>query len=265
MSKENSNLDMPSGEFKEVGKKLIDWSADYLDNLESFPVLPNVKPGDIRAKLPQQPPQQSESFEQIISDLDNIILPGITHWQHPKFMAYFASTASGPGILADLISSTFNVNGMIWRTSPSLTELEQTVLVWYQEMLGIPKNFKGIVYDTASVSSLHGIASAREYVNAGIRETGMSGAPKLRLYCSEHAHNSIDKACLTLGLGLDGIRKISCDGSFAMIPSALEHAIKEDRANGILPMCVVATIGTTSSTAVDPVDEIAEICARENI
>ena len=265
MKENNRNLDMPSGEFKEVGKKLVDWSANYLDNLESFPVLPNVKPGDIKAKLPQLPPQKSESFEQIISDLDNIILPGITHWQHPKFMAYFASTASGPGILADLISSTFNVNGMIWRTSPSLTELEQTVLVWYQEMLGIPKNFKGIVYDTASVSSLHGIASAREYVQAGIREKGMSGAPKLRLYCSEHAHNSIDKACLTLGLGLDGIRKISCDENFAMIPSELERAIKEDRVKGILPMCVVATIGTTSSTAVDPVDEIVEICARENI
>src|SRR3989339_222525 len=235
MNENNKNLDMPSGEFNEVGKKLIDWSANYLANLESFPVLPNVKPGDIRAKLPQQPPQKSESFEQIISDLDNIILPGITHWQHPKFMAYFASTASGPGILADLVSSTFNVNGMIWRTSPSLTELEQTVLVWYQEMLGIPKNFKGIVYDTASVSSLHGIASAREYVNAGIRKKGMSGAPKLRLYCSEHAHNSIDKACLTLGLGLDGIRKISCDENFAMIPSELERAIKEDRATGMLP------------------------------
>lgn len=265
MSTEKKNLDMTSGEFKEVGKKLIDWSADYLDNLESFDVLPKIKPGDVKSKLPQIAPQKSESFEEIINDLDKIILPGITHWQHPKFMAYFASTASGPGILADLISSSFNVNGMIWRTSPALTELEQTVLVWYQQMLGIPDSFKGIVYDTASVSTLHGIASAREYIQAGIREKGMSSAPKLRLYCSEHAHNSIDKACLTLGLGLDGIKKISSDENFAMIPEELEKAINEDRANGILPVCVVATIGTTSSTAVDPVDKIADICTRENI
>lgn len=265
MNEEKKNLDMPSGEFRDVGKKLIDWSADYLDNLESYDVLPKIKPGEVKAKLPLCAPQKSESFDEIINDLDKIILPGITHWQHPKFMAYFASTASGPGILADLISSSFNVNGMIWRTSPALTELEQTVLVWYQQMLGIPDCFKGIVYDTASVSTLHGVASAREYIQAGIREKGMSGAPKLRLYCSEHAHNSIDKACLTLGFGLDGIKKISSDKNFAMIPEELEKAIKEDKANGILPACVVATIGTTSSTAVDPVEKIAKICERENI
>lgn len=265
MKEEKKNLDMPTDEFREVGKKLIDWSADYLDNLESFDVLPKINPGDVKAKLPKAPPLQSESFEAIINDLDNIILPGITHWQHPKFMAYFASTASGPGILADLISSSFNVNGMIWRTSPALTELEQTVIIWYQQMLGIPENFKGIVYDTASVSSLHAIASAREYVQVGIREKGMSGAPKLRLYCSEHAHNSIDKACLTLGIGLDGIKKISSDENFAMKPKELENAIIEDKKNGILPVCVVATIGTTSSTAVDPVEKIAKICERENI
>lgn len=265
MKEEKKNLDMPTDEFREVGKKLIDWSADYLDNLESFDVLPKINPGDVKSKLPKAPPLQSESFEAIINDLDNIILPGITHWQHPKFMAYFASTASGPGILADLISSSFNVNGMIWRTSPALTELEQTVIIWYQQMLGIPENFKGIVYDTASVSSLHAIASAREYVQVGIREKGMSGAPKLRLYCSEHAHNSIDKACLTLGIGLDGIKKISSDENFAMKPKELENAIIEDKKNGILPVCVVATIGTTSSTAVDPVEKIAKICERENI
>ncbi|KAF0151364.1 MAG: Glutamate decarboxylase-like protein [Ignavibacteria bacterium] len=265
MSDKKENLDMPLGEFREVGKKLVDWSADYLDNLETFDVLPKIKPGDVKSKLPQNAPQKSESFEEIINDLDKIILPGITHWQHPNFMAYFASTASGPGILADLISSALNVNGMIWRTSPALTELEQTVLVWYQKMLGIPNSFKGIVYDTASVSTLHAIASAREYLQAGIREKGMSGAPKLRLYCSEHAHNSIDKSCLTLGLGLDGIKKILSDENFSMIPEELENAIKDDRANGILPVCVVATIGTTSSTAVDPVDKIAEICERENI
>ncbi|MDF1611993.1 pyridoxal phosphate-dependent decarboxylase family protein [Stygiobacter electus] len=261
----NKNLDMSKDEFISVGKKLINWSAHYLENIESFPVLPNVKPGEIKNKLPQSPPESAEDFESIISDLDKIILPGITHWQHPNFMAYFASTASGPGILADLISSTFNSNGMIWKTSPSLTELEQTVLIWYRKILGFPENFKGLVYDTASVSSLHAIAAARENLNLGIREKGMSSIPKLRLYCSEHAHSSIDKACLTLGLGLDGIKKIPVNENFEMITEELEKAIQEDKSNGIIPMCVVATIGTTSTTSVDPVDKISEICQRENI
>jgi aromatic-L-amino-acid/L-tryptophan decarboxylase len=203
----NIKLDMPPGEFKEVGYKLIDWSADYLDNIEKFPVLPNVKPGEIRSKLPKDAPDEPESFDQIISDINNIILPGITHWQHPKFMAYFASTASGPGILADIVSSALNVNGMVWKSSPALTELEQTVLDWYRKFLGLPHDFLGMIYDTASISSFHGLACAREYLDLGIREKGMSGIPKLRIYCSEHAHSSIDKAALALGLGLEGIKK----------------------------------------------------------
>ncbi len=265
MNENNKNLDMPSGEFKEVGKKLIDWSADYLENIEKYPVLPNVNPGDIKSKLPQNPPQQGESFDQIISDLDNIIMPGVTHWQHPNFMAYFASTASGPGILADIISSSLNVNGMVWKSCPSVTELEQTMLIWYRKMLGLPENFMGMIYDTASVSTLHAVACAREYAGVGIRENGMSGAPKLRLYCTEHAHSSVDKAALMLGFGLDGIKKIPVDENFAMIPSELKKAIDEDRASGIVPCCVVATIGTTSTTAVDPVDEIGKICTQKNI
>ena len=264
MSK-NKSLDMPSGEFKEVGKKLIDWSADYLNNIEELPVLPNVKPGEIKAKLPQTPPEQSEPFENIISDLNEIILPGVTHWQHPHFMAYFASSASGPGILADLISSTFNVNGMVWKSSPALTELEQTMLGWFRQMIGLPENYFGMIYDTASVSSLHAVACAREYANLGIREKGMSAIPKLRLYCTEQTHNSIDKAALMVGIGLEGIRKIPVDTYFKMIPQELEKAIAEDRANGFVPFCVVATVGTTSTTSVDPVEKIANICEKENI
>ncbi|MFA7420449.1 MAG: pyridoxal-dependent decarboxylase [Melioribacteraceae bacterium] len=265
MSEKKNNLDMPSGEFKEVGKRLIDWSADYLENIEKYPVLSNVKPGDVKSKLPHSPPQKGESFDQIISDLDSIIMPGVTHWQHPNFMAYFASSASGPGILADIISSSLNVNGMVWKSCPSVTELEQTVLIWYREMLGLPENFKGIIYDTASVSTLHGVACAREYAGVNIREKGMSGAPKLRMYCTEHAHSSVDKAALMLGFGLDGIKKIPVDENFAMVPSELEKAIAEDRASGIVPCCVVATVGTTSTTAVDPIDKIGEICTKENI
>jgi aromatic-L-amino-acid/L-tryptophan decarboxylase len=264
MDKKN-NLDMPSGEFREVGKKLIDWSANYLDNIEELPVLPNIKPGEIKAKLPQTPPEKSETFENIINDLNEVILPGVTHWQHPGFMAYFASTASGPGILADLISSTFNVNGMVWKSSPALTELEQTMLVWFRQIIGLPENFMGMIYDTASISSLHAVACARENADPGIRERGMSGVSKLRLYCSEQAHNSIDKAALMVGVGLEGIRKIPVDSYFEMIPQELEKAISEDRANGFTPFCVVATVGTTSTTSVDPVDKIANICEREKI
>jgi aromatic-L-amino-acid decarboxylase len=263
--KEKNNLDMPSSEFKEVGYKLIDWSADYLDNIEQHPVLPSIIPGEIKNKLPQEAPSEPEKFNEIIADLNNIILPGITHWQHPKFMAYFASTASGPGILADIISSAFNVNGMVWKSSPALTELEQTVLIWYRKMLGIPENFMGMIYDTASISSFHALACAREYLNLGIREKGMSGMPKLRVYCSEHAHSSIYKGALSLGIGLDGIRKIKCNSEFSMMIDELKIAVEEDRNSGITPMCVVATIGTTSSTAVDPVNEIAEFCSKENI
>lgn len=257
--------DMPSNEFKEVGRKLIDWSADYLDKIESYSVQAGVNPEDIKLKLPQAPPEQSESFEQIISDLNEIILPGVTHWQHPNFMAYFNSSASGPGILADIVSSAFNVNGMVWKSCPAETELEQTVMDWYRQMLGLPKEFFGVVYDVASTGNMHGIACAREYVNAGVREKGMSNVPMMRVYCTAHAHSSIDKGALTLGFGMEGIKKIPHDKNFAMIPSELEKAIQEDRANGIIPCCVVATIGTTSSAAVDPINEIADICERENI
>src|SRR3989339_1009809 len=257
--------DMPAEEFKKYGYELIDWATNYLENVDSFPVLPNVRPGDVKNKLPNHAPQSGEQIEKIIEDLDKIILPGITHWQHPNFMAYFNSSASGPGILAELISATFNVNSMLWKSAPASTELEETVLSWFREIINLPKEFSGIIYDTASVSSMHAIAAARENAGFDIRKKGMSGVPKLRLYCSEQAHNSIDKGALTLGIGLDGIRKIPVDPEFRMIPSELEKAIKEDRATGYVPFCVVATIGTTSTTSVDPVEEIAKICTKEKI
>lgn len=257
--------DMPAEEFKKYGYELIDWAANYLQNIGSFPVLPDIKPGDIKSKLPLSAPIKTESMDQIIADVDKIILPGTTHWQHPNFMAYFNSTGSGPGILGELLSAVFNVNSMVWKSAPASTELEETVLIWFRELMNLPKEFRGIIYDTASVSSMHAIAAARESVGYDIRKKGMSGAPKLRLYCSEHAHSSIDKSALTLGIGLDGIRKIPVDSEFRMITSELENAIREDRANGFLPFCVVATIGTTSTTSVDPVEEIADICGKEKI
>ena len=265
MGKQKKYGDMPPEEFKKYGYELIDWAAKYLENVDSFSVLPNIKPGDIKSQLPANAPQTSEEMEKIISDIDKIILPGTTHWQHPNFMAYFNSTASGPGILAELISAALNVNSMLWKSAPASTELEETVLNWFREIINLPKEFSGIIYDTASVSSMHAIAAARENIGFDIRKKGMSGAPKLRLYCSEQAHSSIDKGALTLGIGLDGIRKIPVDSEFRMIPSELEKAIKEDKANGYVPFCVVATIGTTSTTSVDPVEEIAKICTREKI
>ncbi len=275
MSKENNStkkeplLDMPAEEFRKYGHQLIDWAADYLAGIESLPVLPNVKPGEIKSMLPASPPSSGESMKEIISDLDKIIMKGITHWNHPKFMAYFNSTSSGPGILAELVSASLNVNGMLWKTSPSATELEEVTLNWFREMLQLPPDFWGIIYDTASVSTMHAVAAARENISSlNIRELGMSGRrdmPQLRLYTSEHSHSSIEKAAVTLGIGLDGVRKIPVDENFKMIPSELAKAIEEDKVAGILPFCAVATVGTTSTTSIDPVDEIADICRKENI
>ena len=261
--------DVPANEFKKYGYELIDWIAEYFANIEKLPVLPNIKPGDIKNKLPKNPPKLSESFDKIFSDVDNIILPGVTHWNHPDFMAYFNSTSSGPGILAELLSSAFNTNGMLWKTSPSTTELERVTVDWMRQMLGLPESFWGIIYDTASISSMHGIACAREQVGEyNFRQMGLSGGekiPKLRLYASEHAHSSIEKAAILLGIGIDGVRKIPVDNEFKMIPGKLSEAIIEDRKNGWRPFCVVATVGTTSTTSIDPVPEIAEICKKENL
>lgn len=260
-----NTLDMPSDEFKKYGYQLIDWVADYLDNIEKYPVLAQIKPGEVKSQLPKTAPTDRETFDDMINDLNKIIMPGVTHWNHPNFMAYFNSTSSGPGILGELLSAAFNSNGMVWKSNPSGTELEETVLNWFREMIGLPANYLGIVYDTASVSTMHAIAAAREYTGLNVRKKGLSGLPKFILYCTEHTHSSIEKGALTLGIGMEGVRKIPNDKNFAMIPEKLAEAISEDRSKGCLPFCVVATIGTTSSTAVDPVDSIADICIREKI
>ncbi len=261
--------DMPVDEFRKNGHEFIDWIADYFNNIESNTVLPNIEPGKIRSKLPLDPPQKGESMDAIFSDFEKIIMPGITHWNHPDFMAYFNSTSSGPGILAEMLSAALNVNGMLWKTSPAATELEEVTLNWLKKMLGFPDNYWGIIYDTASISSMHAIAAAREQLTGlNYRGKGMSGRneiPKLRLYASGQAHSSIDKAVITLGIGLDGIRKIPVDDKFRMISYELQKAISEDRKNGWLPFCVVATVGTTSTTSIDPVREIGEICRKENL
>ena len=231
----DSLSDMPPEEFRKYGYQLIDWITEYLKYGEKYPVLSQIRPGEVRNKIQNNPPPKPEKFADVLNDIDKIIMPGMTHWNHPNFMAYFNSTASAPGILAELLSGALNINGMLWKSSPASTELEQAMLNWFRQMLGFPENFWGIIYDTASVSSMHAIAAAREYINIKIREKGLAGRgniPRLKLYCSEHAHNSIDKGALTLGIGLEGIRKIPVDSEFRMIPEKLSEAIKKDRKDG---------------------------------
>jgi len=261
----NFQGDMPAEEFRKYGYQFIDWITEYLSNIEKYPAQSQVKPNEIYKRIPFSPPPLGEGFEKIFNDIDQVIMDGITHWNHPGFMAYFNSTSSGPGILAELLSASLNVNGMLWITSPAFTELEKAMMNWFRQIIGLPENYWGIIYDTASTSSMHAIASAREQIGLQIREKGMAGRneiPSLRLYVSEQAHSSIDKGAVTLGMGLAGIRKIPVDREFKMIPEKLEEAIKKDLSNGFKPFCVVATIGTTSTTSVDPVEEIAEITAK---
>ncbi len=255
-------------QFRTYGKQVIDWIADYLADADRYPVLSPVKPGDVKRQLPAMPPATPEAMDAILSDFQRVILPGITHWNHPGFFAYFAITGSAPGILGELLTAALNVNGMLWRTSPAATELEEVVLDWLRQMIGLPPQFEGVITDTASVSTLIAIAAAREALDRRVREEGLAGRPdlpRLRMYCSEQAHSSVEKAGLVLGLGRSGVRKIPVDAEFRLRPDALASAIAEDRAAGWLPFCVVATVGTTSTTSIDPLPAIAETCTRERL
>jgi aromatic-L-amino-acid decarboxylase len=259
---------MSPEEFREWGHKFVDWVAEYLAHPEKYPVLSQVEPGSIRRQLPSSPPQNPEPMEAMLRDINEIIVPGVTHWNHPAFFAYFAVTASGPGILGELLSAAFNVNGMLWRTSPSFTELEEHVLDWLRQMIELPAEFKGIVYDTASTSTFHALAAAREAIGEfDVSERGIAGpdAPRLRMYTSTQAHSSVEKAAMAIGLGRRGLVKIDVDGSFRMDPAALEAAIVKDLREGWRPFCVSATIGTTSTTSVDPIPQIASICRKYNL
>ena len=264
----NNTGDMDSEEFRRFGHELVDWIADYFDCIEDRPVLAAIQPGDLKAQLPSTPPQQGEPMEQIAADLDRLIVPALTHWSHPSFFAYFATSTSGPGILGELLTAAFDNKAMLWRTSPASTELEEVTLDWLRQMMGLDPGMIGIIYDTASVSSLHAIAAAREGVEKRIREDGMSGRPDLpllRIYVSEQAHSSIEKAVITLGLGQRALRKIPTDSDFRMNARALAAAIEQDKREGYLPFCVVATVGTTSTSSIDPVPEIVSICEEHKM
>ena len=253
---------MNATEFRRFGHELIDWISDYFDHIEEFPVLSQIEPGDLKAQLPALPPAKGESMAAIIADVDRLIVPALTHWSHPSFFAYFATSTSAPGIFGELLSAAFDNKAMLWRTSPASTELEEVTLDWLRQMMGLDAGYTGIIYDTASVSSMHAIAAAREGVEQRIREEGMSGRadlPLLRVYVSEQAHSSIEKCVITLGLGQRGLRKIPTDSEFRMDVAALKQAITEDKANGVVPFCIVATVGTTSTSSIDPVKEIIPI------
>jgi aromatic-L-amino-acid decarboxylase len=256
-------LDPTSTEFRAAGHKLIDWIADYLDGVDHYDVLSRVKPGDIEKQFAAKPSIDGRPYDAILAEVDEKIMPGITHWNHPAFFAYFSITGSQAGILAELLTAALNVNGMIWRTSPSLTELETVTLRWLRESLGLPDNLFGIINDTASINSFLALAAARQTAAPRMRTHGFAGAPVMRVYCSEHAHSSIEKGALALGFGIEGVVKIPGDATFAMSIDALEAAIARDRAAAFVPCAISATVGTTSSAAIDPVRRIAEIAKRE--
>src|SRR5689334_11432277 len=261
--------DMPRDEFVAQAHTVVDWIAAYFDSPERYPVLSKARPGEIRAKLPTSPPAEAEPFSDILRDFETAIVPGITHWNHPSFFAYFATSAAAPGILAEMLTATLDVKAMLWKTSPAATELEQVVTDWLRQMLGLADGWFGITTDTASISTMLAVAAAREaHPGLQIRERGMAGRtdlPTLRVYASEHAHSAIDKAVIALGIGLENLVHVPSDAEFRMRADALESAIAADRARGFVPLACVATVGTTSTASIDPVSSIAEICRREGV
>ena len=251
--------DIPAEEFRAHAHEVADWIADYLEGVGSLPVLPSVQPGDIRSVLPVNPPMQGESLNDALSDFRDVIVPGLTHWNHPSFFGYFAMTGSGPGILGEMLAAALNVNAMVWRSSPSGTELEELTADWLRQLLGLPSSFDGTINDTASSSSLHALAAAREAAYPEVRNEGMFQQAPGRIYASEEAHSSIEKAAVALGFGRSGYQTIRTDDQLSMCSSSLRSVIQEDIASGRKPVAVVATLGTTSTTAIDPVCEIAEL------
>jgi aromatic-L-amino-acid decarboxylase len=261
---------MSPDDFRRYGHAVVDWIADYHSRIESFPVLSRVQPGQIRASLPAEPPAQGESFDAMLEDVEKLILPGITHWQSPNFFAFFPANASGPAILGDLLSSGLGVQGMLWATSPACTELETHVLDWLVHMLDLPRKFLststggGVIQDTASSASLCALLAARERAtNFASNQRGCDG--KLVAYTSSQAHSSIEKDVRIAGLGRQNLRLIEVDRNFAMRPDELRRQIEQDRQSGLVPCFVCATIGTTSSNAMDPVAEIGRICREQNV
>ena len=267
---DEKSFHMTPDEFRRHGHAVVDWIADYHSRIESFPVLSQAKPGEIRASLPPSPPAHGEPFDKLLKDVEKLILPGVTHWQSPNFFAYFPSNASGPGILGDLLSSGLGVQGMLWSTSPACTELETHVLDWLVPMLGLPEKFLssstggGVIQDTASSAALCALLAARERAtNYTSNQKGCN--ERIVAYASTQTHSSLQKAAMIAGIGVNNLRLIEVDENFAMRPEALARQIDADKRAGLLPCFVCATIGTTSSNAMDPIAEIARVARQHNL
>ena len=265
-----ASFHMTPDQFRDHGKQLVDWIADYYQRIEALPVLSKVRPGEIRQSLPTMPPQQGEDFGKFLVDVDRIILPGVTHWQSPKFHAFFPANASGPAILGDLLSSALGVQGMLWATSPACTELETLVLDWLAGMLGLPEKFLssssggGVIQDTASSATLCAMLAARERAT-GYTSNLKGTDGKLVAYTSTQAHSSVEKAAMIAGIGVHNLRLIDVDSNYAMDAQALASRVEQDRRDGLVPFFVMGTVGTTSSNAMDPLPDIAEICRRHGM
>jgi aromatic-L-amino-acid decarboxylase len=259
--------DIPVAEFRRQLHELADWIADYRAKIADRPISRNVQPGEILSLLDRDPPETGTPFEEIFAEIDRVIVPGIAHWAHPQFMSYFGSTTTNPGILAEMITGALNVNTMTWRTAPAGTELETLVLDWLRQWLTLPNEFMGVVYDTASVSTMHALATAREQAAPDTRKLGLTGRdlPRFRIYASDQAHSSIEKGAIALGIGEDNVQRVPSDNEFRMDVAALRAMIDRDIGEKFQPLAVVATVGTTSTASVDPVLEIAKVCREHNI
>lgn len=248
--------------FRSQLREIADWLVDYRQNIEDYPVAPKAAPGAIAAQLPKHGPEQPEPFEQIFADFKNIIVPGVLHWSHPQFAAYFGSTSTAPGLEGEILASAFNVNAMTWRTCPAATELETVVIDWLRQWLALPAEFGGVVYDTASVGIMHALATAREEAAPCTRKQGLTGRdlPRFRVYTSDQAHSSVEKAAIAIGVGEENVRRVPTDNEFRMNIGELRRMIEQDTRNNFRPLACVATVGTTSTASVDPVPVIAAVC-----
>jgi aromatic-L-amino-acid decarboxylase len=260
--------DLGPDALRKHGDRALRWIERYLAEPERYRVLPQVTPGELRHRLPDAPPQKAESLDEILDDFEAVIVPGLTHWNHPAFFGYFATSSSVPGIVAEMLSAAVDVKAMLWKTSPAATELEEVVVDWLRQMLGLDPNWFGMTTDTASMSTMLALAAAREAKPLDIRERGMAGRPDLpvlRVYVSELAHSSVEKGALALGIGARNVVKIETDDEFRMRPIALRQAIEKDRKNGMLPLACVATVGTTGVASIDPVPDIAVVCSDHGL
>jgi len=257
---------MDSSEFRKQAHELVDWMADYFENVRDYPVKSQVKPGEIIQQLAEEPPLEGEPFERIFEDFKKVVMPGMTHWQHPSFFAYFPANNSMPSVLGEMLMSTLGAQCMIWQTSPAAAEMEERVMEWLGQMIGLPSGFTGVIQDTASTATLCSILTAREArSDYRCNDVGLRGSSAYAVYGSTETHSSIEKAVKIAGLGRENLRKVAVDEKFALDPQALEEAIKTDIDKGVVPLCVIATLGTTGSTAIDPLRAIGEVCKKYNV